>query len=365
MSKQNQTVTNQQKKQDRPKDRPKVIGGQLQDQGLETELYRNLRGIMGDHSVQGQVCLLSDARFPTVQRQFMTTQIGRVSGNQFLQRVMSQMNGEEGDTSQVASETNNPIPQPIPSALTPTAGGVIQCDTCPEAYGAPGSSASTRLVTDREAAKTRVRSNLNSWTPHLLRRLDQEIGNLFSSSQELAWWGNWATSLVVDLLDEAIPKPIGTAIKAMASVGEHIVGQSIANARSSLIAAADRAVVAFRTTERTEADNYINGYFERIRTRTDAECGDYLQLLYDTIEVAWPELTSANYGQLGRLATQLLERVRERQLQDRIQREYEECVRINLERPGGVPTLEEEARVREQCRRETGYTPGGRPGSPP
>jgi hypothetical protein len=339
--------------QDAKSENPAKLGRMLSRQSPDVHYIFHLQRTIGNQAVQ---------QLLQVKTEDLEARSERTCPS--CEEVLQREPYEEGAALQLMP-TDDPIPQPIYSTLTPAAGGVIQCDTCQQVYGAPGTPDSTTLVTDKEAAKTRVRTNLNSWTPHLLRRLDLEIGNLFSSSQELAWWSNWATALVVDLVGEAIPKPIGVAIKAMASAGEHIVGQSIANARSALVGAADRAVVAYRTSERTEAESRIDDYFDRIRSRTEGECGDYLQFLYYSIEELWPELTPENYGQLGQLATQLLEQVRERQLQDRIQREYEECVRINLERPGGVPTLEEEAQVREQCRQETGYTPGGRPGSPP
>jgi hypothetical protein len=45
----------------------------------------------------------------------------------------------------------------------------------------------------------------------------------------------------------------------------------------------------------------------------------------------------------------------QRQLEQRLRGEYERCLHTELERPGGVPTEEEEAQARETCRRRTGF----------
>jgi len=43
------------------------------------------------------------------------------------------------------------------------------------------------------------------------------------------------------------------------------------------------------------------------------------------------------------------------QLQERLRSDYQACLREVLERPGGVPTAEEEDEARERCRQRTGY----------
>ena len=231
----------------------------------------------------------------------------------------------------------------------------IQLTPCREMYGAPG-TASTTLTRDREQALQRLDINLNSWDAFLIAGVQSIANSLFSTEQEVAWWGNWAVSLAVDLVDDLIPKPIGTLIKAFASAGEHIAGQSIADARTRLGTAGTAAVITYRTAQRTEGAAYIRNYYERIRSR-DEECEGYHQMNLDTINQAWPMLDATHLPQAQRLAQQLMEAVRNAELVDQLRRAYEDCVRMELYRPGGIATAEEETRARADCRTRTGYSP--------
>ena len=42
-------------------------------------------------------------------------------------------------------------------------------------------------------------------------------------------------------------------------------------------------------------------------------------------------------------------------LEERLRQEYQSCLSIELERPGGIPSPEEQAEAREKCRQQTGY----------
>jgi len=99
MSKQNQPLTSQQKKRNKPKNGPHIPAEQVRDQAAKADLI----GPAGYSSILGQAARLRDARFPTAQRQSMATQIGRVGGNQYLQNVMdprTQPGLEVGDVGQ-------------------------------------------------------------------------------------------------------------------------------------------------------------------------------------------------------------------------------------------------------------------------
>jgi len=236
--------------------------------------------------------------------------------------------------------------------------GLIQRITCQEEFGPPGTSPEPNaLSVQKGAAKTRLRSNLISWDAYLIDRLRTIADGLFATEQEVAWWGNWAIGLAVDIIDEAIPKPIGTAIKAIAAAGEHIIGQSIANARARLGQAAVDSVITLRTNERIEGEDYIDQYYEELRSRTDEECAGYHDLLLNSIDEWWPELDTSALPEAQRLAQELMERVREAELVEQLRLEYEDCVRLELYRPGGVASEDEERRAREDCRQQTGYYP--------
>lgn len=45
-----------------------------------------------------------------------------------------------------------------------------------------------------------------------------------------------------------------------------------------------------------------------------------------------------------------------RELEEALRSDYEACLAVALERPGGVPFLEEEREAQEQCRQQTGYS---------
>ncbi len=246
----------------------------------------------------------------------------------------------------------------IAGAQKASLSGRIQRITCQEEFGLPGTTPEPNaLSVQKGAAKTRLRSNLNSWDSYLIDQLRTISNGLFATEQEVAWWGNWAVGLAVDLIGEAIPKPIGTAIKAIAAAGEHIIGQSIASARARLGQAAVDSVIALRTSERNEGETYIDEYYERLRARADEECSGYHDLLLQSIDEWWPELDATALAEARRLAQQLMESVRAAELVERLRREYENCVRLELYRPGGIPSEDEERRAREDCRLRTGYSP--------
>jgi hypothetical protein len=109
MSKQNQAVETQQKKQNQQKSGPEIAGEQTIDQINSIELLRGVMGVGGDPSTQAQAMNITDRRFFKVQRQAMVTQIGRVSGNKHLQRVMAHAE-EPGPDGSVLNSLNQDKP---------------------------------------------------------------------------------------------------------------------------------------------------------------------------------------------------------------------------------------------------------------
>lgn len=257
-----------------------------------------------------------------------------------------------------SSAAVNRLQSVVPGTLTTLPPGLIQRITCRQEYGAPGATPTNQLTRDKEQARQRLDINLNSWDAYLIDQLRTIANDLFATEAEVAWWGNWAVGAVVGILDEAIPKPIGAVITAIASAGEHIASQSIAAARARLGQAAVDAAINERTRIRRDGTAYIDGYFERIRGR-DEECAGYLEPLIDSINQWWPMLDATALPTARRLANRLMEAVRQAELTERLRQEYEDCVRMALYRPGGVPSAEEEAAARAECQRRTGYLPPG------
>ena len=232
---------------------------------------------------------------------------------------------------------------------------LIQLATCKAYYGDPG-AVTRNLTNDRTVASALLKANLVSWTGYLIDKVKEVANELFSTEQEVAWWGNWAAGLVVDLIDDAIPKPIGTLIKAFASVGEHIAGNSIADARKKLASKGTDAVIIYRTNQKTAANAYIKAHFKKLQG-SDEDCEGKQQALVDHINKEWPFLDTAALPQAKKLAKRLMTEVKKKERLEKAKRSYEECVRMELFRPGGIPSPEEERKAREDCRKRTGYSP--------
>lgn len=96
----------------------------------------------GTSSVEGQAARLADLRFAAVQRQAMAAQIGRVAGNRYLQRVISEvMRADDvesgGDTAVELDEGGTAAPAAAagPKPSFDHSGGqtvTIDADTAPE-----------------------------------------------------------------------------------------------------------------------------------------------------------------------------------------------------------------------------------------
>ncbi len=95
MAKQNQTGKSHQVKEHRPDKSLDVASKHVHNHITKTELPESSTSAAGSSSIEGQAAYLSDERLSTVQRQALTLQIGQTAGNQYLQRVMTQMTVSE------------------------------------------------------------------------------------------------------------------------------------------------------------------------------------------------------------------------------------------------------------------------------
>src|SRR5512145_1269843 len=104
MAKRNQAVKSQQEKQKQQKKRAAIVTEHAYGQVPVTKLPGSLMTAAAHSSMQLQATGLSDRRFHTAQRQAMASQIGRVGGNQHLQRVIAQVKEpEQGKSAPVAT----------------------------------------------------------------------------------------------------------------------------------------------------------------------------------------------------------------------------------------------------------------------
>jgi hypothetical protein len=156
MSKQNQAVNNQPEKQNHLKDRPKGITEQAEGQLPITSLSGSLLGVAANRSPQDQATRLADRRFLTVQRQVMTTQIGRVGGNQYLQRVMAQMKGD-GQKEAIAEPSSDKKQEPNTSGVAQMAQDLEAQPFTPEGdvyVGEEKSSGNNEVIVPNKRQKT-------------------------------------------------------------------------------------------------------------------------------------------------------------------------------------------------------------------
>ena len=86
MSNLNQRGTSNQD-QKKPKSGPDVVAEHVQDQATVAGLPKALAGAAGDGSILSHASHLGDTRFSTAQRQTVAVQVGRIGGNQYLERV--------------------------------------------------------------------------------------------------------------------------------------------------------------------------------------------------------------------------------------------------------------------------------------
>lgn len=232
---------------------------------------------------------------------------------------------------------------------------LIQLATCKEYFGAPD-TVTNNLTVATMAAEALVKANLVSWTTYVINKVKEIANELFSTKQEVAWWSNWATSLVVDFVDEAIPKPIGILIKAFANALDKGAAKSIADARKDLVSKGEKAVITYRDNQRKEARAYYRAYYKKLQA-SDEDCAGKVRVLQDHINKEWPWMGPESIPEAKKLAKLLMTWVRKKEGLPKAKSNYEACVKAELPRHGGPPSAEKERKIREDCRKRHGYGP--------
>ena len=107
MSEQSHTASDQQEKKNRQIDNSTAKPEQMEGQAADKVLSESLSGAAGDDSIHSRATSLNDHRFQTAQRQAIASQVGRVKGNRYLQRVMANRK-EQGQGESDIGQTNDP-----------------------------------------------------------------------------------------------------------------------------------------------------------------------------------------------------------------------------------------------------------------
>lgn len=115
-----QTIENQQETKKQQKNKQDIVIEQIEEQIQLARLSGFPIAGSGQASIQTSAAQLSDKRFQTAQQQAMASQIGRLYGNQYLQRVIAQTKQAkpqtEGGLSNHTIQRNFPAPAPSPPA---------------------------------------------------------------------------------------------------------------------------------------------------------------------------------------------------------------------------------------------------------
>ncbi len=146
-----QTAEGQHDTKKQQKNKPDVLTEQTEERVNVAGLPGGLIGLADDTSIQAQAARLGDIRFQTAQRQALAAQIGRVQGNQHLQRVMTQIKQEERTVEKLlpshglrdplaSSGSSDPLSgHELRDPLTMPASSPIQrCDACGDPSHEPG-----------------------------------------------------------------------------------------------------------------------------------------------------------------------------------------------------------------------------------
>lgn len=115
MSKRNRAAKAQPDKKVQPRSKQTVVEARADDLAGLTQLPGGLIATAAVGTLQAQAAWLGDARFQTIQRQILAVHIGRVQGNQHLQRVVASL----GHNEKRASYQPRVVSRPIQASTAP------------------------------------------------------------------------------------------------------------------------------------------------------------------------------------------------------------------------------------------------------
>ena len=290
----------------------------------------------------------------------------RASDSENLQKNEVQISATSGLL--VQRQPRGTSPKPAATKLQkpqkPAAAERTKEPSCAKIYGRPGTDEPRVLVSDKEAAITRVRENLDSWTPYLLAKIPEIVNELYSREENVNWFAAFAfkvTGEILKLVKEEL-EPVKILIVALAEAGERMGDKSIEAAKAQMTDQITRKLTQERDGMRDDAELYIKHYFEEARGSNEPGCGGKLQALYLTIENSWPRMTADKLEEAKRLVERIDRQIQIEALRQQLREKFEECMRMELYRPAGVPATQEEAEkeqaeAEDKCRAKTGYAP--------
>jgi hypothetical protein len=223
--------------------------------------------------------------------------------------------------------------------------------SCASIYGPPGSPPTHTLVLAQTEMETRAHDNLNSWDPYLLQHIPELDGNLFRSQEELTWWTAFGVKVVAEALEGLVEEllPVKMLLQGLAEIGEHVQERRLEEAKAELVKKVTAKLRGERDALTKDADRYIASSFTKMRGIKMPGCGADLQALKNQVEERWPPMTAEKLEEAETLVTQVMRRVEEEENKLKRTEFFNECMRIELERPGGVPSDEEVAAARKDC----------------
>jgi hypothetical protein len=223
--------------------------------------------------------------------------------------------------------------------------------SCARIYGPPGTPPTHTLVLAKHAMETRAHENLDSWDPYLLQKIPELVGMLFRREEEITWWAVFGVKVIAEVAEALEEKllPVKIILQTLAEIGEHLQEQRLEEAKAEMAEKVTARMKSQRDAIKNDADNYIKSSFDTMRGIKEPGCGADLQALEDQVEERWPPMTAEKLEEAKKLVIQAMRSVETEENNLKRKEFFDECMRLELERPGGIPSDAEVAAAQEDC----------------
>jgi hypothetical protein len=223
--------------------------------------------------------------------------------------------------------------------------------SCASIYGPPGTPPTHTLVLAQTDIENRAHENLDSWDPYLLQHIPELVGMLFRREEEISWFAAFGIKVAAEILEGLEEKllPLKILLQSCAELAEHVQERRLEDAKAELAEKVTAKLKGERDAMKKDADGYIASSFIKMRSIKMPGCGADLQALKDQVEERWPPMTAEKLEEAKTLVTRVIRMVEDEENKLKRTEFFNECMRIALERPGGIPSDEEVAAAQKDC----------------
>jgi Domain of unknown function (DUF4157) len=273
-----------------------------------------------------------------------------VKQNRSTSAVVQRQSTEQGKT---ATQPQRPAKEHSegPAAESTAAPARGKDPSCASIYGPPGTPPTHTLVLAQTDIENRAHENLDSWDPYLLQHIPELVGMLFRREEEISWFAAFGVKVAAEILEGFEEKllPLKILLQACAELAEHAQERRLEEAKAELAEKVTAKLKGERDAMKKDADGYIASSFTKMRGIKMPGCGADLQALKDQVEERWPPMTGEKLEEAKTLVTRVMRMVEDEENKLKRTEFFNECMRITLERPGGIPSDEEVATARKDC----------------